>query len=71
MKRLDDAQTPGRVWQMVPENYGEQPLTAMGAPFFWARLVSIPLYTAGVPAERTVAVVAATLGTVLILMTLT
>ena len=39
--------------------------------FFWARLVYVPLYAAGIPVARTVAFVVATLGIVLILIALT
>lgn len=47
-------------------------LTVTGAQlYFWARLVYVPLYAAGIPVARTVAFVVALLGIVLILIALT
>ena len=39
--------------------------------YFWARLVYVPLYAAGIPVARTVAFVVATIGIVLVLIGLT
>jgi len=47
-------------------------LTVAGAQlYFWARLVYVPLYAAGIPIVRTLAFLVATLGIVLILLALT
>lgn len=47
-------------------------LTVTGAElYFWARLVYVPLYAAGIPVARTLAFVAAMLGIVLLLIALT
>ncbi len=47
-------------------------LTVTGAQlYFWARLVYVPLYAAGIPVARTVAFGVALLGIVLILIALT
>lgn len=47
-------------------------LTVGGAHlYFWARLVYVPLYAAGVPVARTVAFGASALGIVMILLALT
>ncbi len=47
-------------------------LTVTGAQlYFWARLVYVPLYAAGIPIARTVAFGVALLGIVLILIALT
>ncbi len=47
-------------------------LTVTGAHlYFWARLVYVPLYAAGIPVVRTVAFLVATLGIVLVLIALT
>lgn len=47
-------------------------LTLVGAHlYFWARLVYVPLYAAGIPVARTAAFGAALLGIVLILIALT
>ena len=47
-------------------------LTVMGAHlFFWARLIYVPLYAAGIPVVRTIAFLVATAGIVLILIALT
>ncbi len=47
-------------------------LTTTGAElYFWARLVYVPLYAAGIPVVRTLAFLVATLGIVLILVALT
>lgn len=46
-------------------------LTVTGAQlYFWARLIYVPLYAAGIPVARTVAFVVAVLGIVLILIAL-
>ena len=46
--------------------------TVLGAHlYFWARLVYVPLYAAGIPVVRTLAFGAALLGIVLILLALT
>ncbi len=46
-------------------------LTVTGAQmYFWARLIYVPLYAAGIPVARTVAFVVATLGIVLLLVAL-
>ena len=46
--------------------------TVWGAElFFWARLVYVPLYAAGIPVARTVAFVVATAGIVFVLIGLT
>ena len=48
------------------------PSTLWGAElYFWARLVYVPLYAAGIPGVRTLAFVVATLGIVLVLIGLT
>lgn len=47
-------------------------LTVIGAQlYFWARLVYVPLYAAGIPVARTVAYLVSLLGIVLILIALT
>jgi uncharacterized MAPEG superfamily protein len=47
-------------------------LTVTGAQlYFWARLIYVPLYAAGIPVARTVAFVVAVIGIVLILLALT
>ncbi len=47
-------------------------LTVWGVQlYFWARLVYVPLYAAGVPAVRTVAFLVAVAGIVMILVALT
>jgi len=47
-------------------------LTVTGAQlYFWARLIYVPLYAAGIPIARTVAFVVAVVGIVLILVALT
>jgi uncharacterized MAPEG superfamily protein len=47
-------------------------LTTTGAElYFWARLIYVPLYAAGIPVLRTIAFVVATIGIVLILVALT
>ncbi len=47
-------------------------LTVTGAQlYFWARLIYVPLYAAGVPVARTVAFVISVIGIVLILLALT
>ncbi len=47
-------------------------LTVYGAQlYFWARLVYVPLYAAGIPVVRTLAFVAASAGIVMILIALT
>ena len=47
-------------------------LTITGAQlYFWARLVYVPLYAAGIPIVRTLAFVVAVVGIVLILVALT
>ena len=47
-------------------------LTVVGAQlYFWARLVYVPLYAAGVPIFRTVAFVISVIGIILILISLT
>ncbi len=47
-------------------------LTVLGAQlYFWARLVYVPLYAAGIPVARTVAYLVSLLGIVLILIALT
>lgn len=46
-------------------------LTVTGAElYFWARLVYVPLYAFGIPAVRTIAFLAATLGIAMILVAL-
>ena len=47
-------------------------LTVVGAQlYFWARLVYVPIYAAGIPVVRTLAFLIATTGIVLILLALT
>ncbi|WP_428483125.1 MAPEG family protein [Rhodopila sp.] len=47
-------------------------LTITGAQlYFWARLIYVPLYAAGIPVVRTLAFVIALIGVVLILIALT